>query len=87
MPVHSAHFDVAVRDDRGARQVGVQAAELIANVTQEERGVDRVRVELLARCLAGIEPPTAGRLDRIVRSALHRGKNDAAWRSICEVSA
>lgn len=36
---------------------------------------DRVRVELLARCLAErIEPPTAGRIDRIVRSALHRGE-------------
>ncbi len=56
---------------------------LIVNVTQEQRGVDRVRVELLARCLAErIEPPTAGRIDRIVRSALHRGEEVLVTRVI-----
>jgi uncharacterized protein DUF4158 len=69
-----------IRGALGFRECSVSDADkladwLIANVTQEERGVDRVRVELLARCLAErIEPPTAGRIDRIVRSALHRGE-------------
>jgi len=56
------------------------------NVTQEQRGVDRVRVELLARCLAErVEPPTAGRIDRIVRSALHRGEEVLVTRVIARL--
>lgn len=48
---------------------------LVSNITQVERGRDRVRDELLARCrVEPIEPPTAGRVDRIVQSALHRGE-------------
>ena len=50
-------------------------AWLVENVTQVERSGDRVREHALARCRAErIEPPTAGRMDRIVRSALHRAE-------------
>ena len=75
----------------GFRECSVSDADkladwLVANVAQEERGVDRVRVELLARCLAErIEPPTAGRIDRIVRSALHRGEELVVARVIARL--
>lgn len=63
----------------GYRECSVADAEkltewLVANVTQVERSVERVRDGLLARCrYERIEQPTSGRVDRIVRSALHRG--------------
>ena len=48
---------------------------LVEHVTQVERGAERVREHLRARCRAEkIEPPTAGRVDRMVRSALRRGE-------------
>lgn len=80
-----------IRGVLGFRECSVSDADkladwLIVNVTQEQRGVDRVRVELLARCLAErIEPPTAGRIDRIVRSALHRGEEVLVTRVIARL--
>ena len=48
---------------------------LAASVCQAERRADRVREELLAQCRAEqIEPPSAGRCDRIIRSALHQAE-------------
>jgi hypothetical protein len=48
---------------------------LADGVCQAERGADRVREQLLARCRAErIEPPSAGRCDRIVRSALYQAE-------------
>ncbi|MDN5856865.1 MAG: DUF4158 domain-containing protein, partial [Actinomycetia bacterium] len=48
---------------------------LTEQVTQSERDPDVVREKLLGRCLVErIEPPTTSRIDRIVRSALHRGE-------------
>jgi hypothetical protein len=48
---------------------------LAASVCQAERRADRVRGELLTRCRAErIEPPSAGRCDRIIRSALHQAE-------------
>jgi len=48
---------------------------LAASVCQAERRADRVREELLAQCRAGqIEPPSASRCDRIIRSALHQAE-------------
>lgn len=48
---------------------------LVGEVTQVERSADRVREHVLARCRSvKIEPPTTGRIDRMVRSALHRGE-------------
>jgi hypothetical protein len=44
-------------------------------VCQAERRADRVREELVARCRTErIELPSAGRCDRIVRSALHQAE-------------
>ena len=46
---------------------------LADSVCLTERRADRVREELLARCRAEqIEPPSAGRCDRIIRSALYQ---------------
>jgi TnpA family transposase len=48
---------------------------LAASACQAERRASPVREELLARCRAErIEPPSAGRCDRIVRSALHQAE-------------
>ncbi len=75
----------------GFRECGVADADkftewLVSNVTQVERGRDHVRDELLARCRAErIEPPAAGRVDRIVRSALHRGEELLLERVVARV--
>jgi hypothetical protein len=48
---------------------------LADGVCQAQRGADRLREQLLARCRAErIEPPSAGRCDRIVRSALYQAE-------------
>jgi hypothetical protein len=44
-------------------------------VCEAERRPEFVRDELLVRCRAErIEPPVAGRIDRVVRSALHQAE-------------
>jgi hypothetical protein len=69
-----------IRRALGFRECGVADADkltewLVRNVTQAERDAGQVREELLARCREErIEPPSGGRLDRMVRSALHRGE-------------
>jgi hypothetical protein len=58
-----------------AEDAGKLTAWPAASVCQAERRADRVREELLARCRAEqIEPPSAGRCDRIIRSALHQAE-------------
>jgi Domain of unknown function (DUF4158) len=58
-----------------AEDAGKLTGWLAASVCQAERRPDRVREELLAQCRAGqIEPPSAGRCDRIIRSALHQAE-------------
>jgi Domain of unknown function (DUF4158) len=58
-----------------AEDAGKLTEWLAASVCQAERRADRVREELLAQCRAGqIEPPSAGRCDRIIRSALHQAE-------------
>jgi TnpA family transposase len=48
---------------------------LADRICQTERRAGRVREELLAGCRAErIEPPSAGRCDRIIRSALHQAE-------------
>jgi len=65
-----------IRAHLGFRECGVADADkltarLAATVCERERRVELVRDELLAHCrMERIEPPTAGRVDRIVRSAL-----------------
>ncbi|RZL79655.1 MAG: DUF4158 domain-containing protein [Rhodococcus sp. (in: high G+C Gram-positive bacteria)] len=69
-----------IREALGFRECSVADADVVADwlvehVTQIERSAERVREHVLVRCRAErIEPPTAGRIDRIVRSALHRGE-------------
>ena len=67
---HHLGFRECTADD------AVKLTGWLANgVCQAERGADRVREQLLARCRAErIEPPSAGRCDRIVRSALYQGE-------------
>jgi hypothetical protein len=58
-----------------AEDAGKLTEWLAAGVCQAERRADRVREELLARCRTEqVEPPSAGRCDRIVRSALHQAE-------------
>ena len=69
-----------IRERLGFRECTVADADqltawLADNVTERERRPDRVREELLARChLERIEPPSEGRADRVVRSALRIGE-------------
>jgi TnpA family transposase len=70
----------------GFRECSVEDADklaswLAAEVCEVERQHDRVREQLLVRCRAErIEPPTAGRVDRIVRSALRQAEVTATYR-------
>ncbi len=58
-----------------AEDVGKLAGWLAADICQAERRPGRVREELLAQCRAEqIEPPSAGRCDLIIRSALHQAE-------------
>ncbi len=69
-----------IREALGFRECSVADADkltdwLVANVTQAQRRADQVRADLLQRCREeGIEPPSPGRIERIVRSALHQGE-------------
>jgi len=69
-----------VREHLGFRVCGVADAQkltawLAAEVCEQERQLDLVREALLERCrVERIEPPAAGRVERIVRSALHTGE-------------
>jgi len=73
-----------VRRHLGFRECSTEDAAkltewLAAGACRAERRADRVREELLARCRAErIEPPSAGRCDRIIRSALHQAEQALA---------
>lgn len=70
-----------IRQALGVRECTVTDADvligwLIEHVAQVERSAERVREHLLAECRRRrLEPPTTGRIDRIVRSALSRGED------------
>ncbi len=70
-----------IRTALGFRECSVSDAGaicdwLVEHVTQVERSGDRVREHLQAECRRRqLEPPTAGRVDRIVRSAISRGED------------
>jgi hypothetical protein len=56
--------------------VDVLTGWLVDHVTQVEHSAERVREHLLAECRRRrLEPPTIGRVDRIVRSTLSRGED------------
>lgn len=69
-----------VRSHFGFRECSVQDADkltawLASEVCEAERHHDVVREQLLIRCREErVEPPTPGRLDRMVRSALHQAE-------------
>ncbi|GAA1579878.1 hypothetical protein GCM10009789_37070 [Kribbella sancticallisti] len=69
-----------IRAYLGLRECSVEDADkltswLAAAVCEVERDHARVREHLLSHCRAErIEPPTPGRVDRIVRSALHQAE-------------
>lgn len=69
-----------IRRHLGTRECSVEDADkltgwLASEVCERERRPDRVRGELLGRCRSErIEPPTAGRVDRLVRAGLHRAE-------------
>lgn len=69
-----------IRDHLGFRDCSVADADkltdwLAVNVAHAERQSDRVREELLKQCRQErIEPPSPGRITRIVRSALHNAE-------------
>ena len=69
-----------IRRHLGFRECTVDDADkltawLAGQVCEAERRHDRVRGELLVRCRTEqSEPPSSGRVDRIVRSALHQAE-------------
>ncbi|MFF0658732.1 DUF4158 domain-containing protein [Micromonospora tulbaghiae] len=75
-----AYHRAQIRAHLGFRECSVADADkltewLAANVCEAERRPELVRDELLVRCRAErIEPPAPGRIDRIVRSALHQAE-------------
>lgn len=69
-----------IRDHLGFRECSVHDAEKLAawltvEVCEDELHRDRVREQLLTRCRdQRIEPPSLGRVDRIVRSAVYQAE-------------
>lgn len=69
-----------IREHYGFRECSTEDADravawLATNVCERERGNAAVRSELLAWFRREqVEPPTSGRIERLVRSALHRGE-------------
>jgi len=69
-----------IRAHLGFRECSVADADtltgwLAVNVCEAERRPEQVRDELLVRCRSErIEPPAAGRIERVVRSALYQGE-------------
>ncbi|MFG1913016.1 DUF4158 domain-containing protein [Kribbella sp. NPDC048928] len=74
------YHQAQIREFLGFRECSVQDAEkltawLAGEVCEDERRRDRVREQFLIRCRdQRIEPPTSGRVDRVVRSALHQAE-------------
>ena len=87
------HHRAQIREHLGFRECTVADAEqlmawLAEHVTQIERRPERVREEVLARCRSErIEPPTTGRIDRVVRSALRTGEDALTTRVSGRLSA
>ena len=86
------YHQAQIREYFGYRACSVADAEdltawLASAVCERERDAGRVRAELLARCRAErIEPPSDGRVDRIVRSALHQAETTMTVRIATQLS-
>lgn len=80
------YHQAQIRDHFGFRECSVEdadklAAWLASEVCEAERQPEVVRQELLARCRTErVEPPTPGRVDRIVRSAVRQAEVALALR-------
>jgi hypothetical protein len=74
------YHQAQIREHLGFRECSVPDADkltawLAVEVCEDERRRDQVREQLLVRCRdERIEPPTTGRVDRIVRSASHQAE-------------
>ncbi len=88
----SKRHRVEVRQHLGFRECSVADADkltawLAEHVAQAERRPERVREELLAHCrVERIEPPTVGRIDRMVASALHQAEEALSVRIAARLS-
>lgn len=61
---------------------------LVDNVCQSERHPEQVTSEFLAHCREQkVEPPTDSRVERIVRSALHRAERALCFRVVGRLGA
>ena len=86
-----AYHRAQIRAHLGFRECSVADADkltewLTGNVCEVERHPELVRDELLVRCRAErIEPPAAGRVDRIVRSALHQAEQALTARIVARL--
>ena len=82
-----------VRAHLGFRECSVAGAEkltewLADTVCEQTRRADQVQVELLAKCRAEqIEPPSAGRVERMVRSALRTSERTLTLRVSSRLTA
>ena len=82
-----------IRQHLGFRECTVADADkltawLAEHVAQAERRADRVREKLLSRCRAErIEPPSPGRIERIVASALRQAEETLAARIAARLPA
>jgi len=87
-----AYHRAQIRAHLGFRECSVADADklaewLAANVCQAERRPELVRDEVLVRCRSErIEPPAAGRVDRVVRSALYQAEQMLAARIVGRLS-
>ncbi|WP_207922501.1 DUF4158 domain-containing protein [Micromonospora sp. KC606] len=83
----------AIRSHLGFRECSVADAEkltgwLAGEVACKERRFEPVREELLAQCRRErIEPPADGRVERIVRSALHQAEEALCLRVVSRLPA
>jgi hypothetical protein len=75
-----------IRGHLGFRECSVEDADkltawLAGAVCEAERDPARAREQLLSRCRTErVEQPTAGRIDRVVRSALHQAETAMSCR-------
>ncbi len=80
------HHQMQIRQHLGFRECSVDDADkltewLAANVCEAERRPDQVRAELLAQFRAEqVEPPTSGRMNRMISSALRTAERSLTAR-------
>jgi len=87
------YHQAQIRQHLGFRECSVEDAEKVtawlgSEVCEAEREHERVREQLLTRCRRErIEPPTSGRMDRMIKSALHQAEVALTCRISARLSA